>query len=438
MKKLLIATSAIVGLGLVSADFAAAELETSFSGLVRIRLVNGAQANNGVTTGGTSVVPESWSGLDKNDDCILGKNPLTIEVNAWGKNEAATNPAASNNICYLKALGVETPTNYSIGPTLGVNRAQLQWDVKGTSDSGLTYGARIRVRPTSGAGGRVHTYVYFGSNFGQFTVGHSDGITGSAYVGVGMAGAGSGGLDGAGIGFSQPSAGASLAKIGSPVVDASYGANSRLAYKSPTISGLRVHAEYALGDGVESNGADAGHVAAALTYSADLSDGSFNAIVSYLRARADDTLADTSSQSATTQTKKVAMVGLDSTFGPVTIGANYLDLGNSGGLKKPTANKLKGSQRRYMFSVKYNFGPGAVSLAYARATAAVYKGSSAATAYTDRVSGYTVGLSYSVAPGWSVYGDLNRGTAATGRVAAAGKSASASATTWLLGTNVSF
>ena len=37
MKKLLIATSAVVGLGLVSADFAAAQLETSFSGLVRVR-----------------------------------------------------------------------------------------------------------------------------------------------------------------------------------------------------------------------------------------------------------------------------------------------------------------------------------------------------------------------------------------------------------------
>lgn len=380
MKKLLIATSAVVGLGVVSADFAAAQLEVSFSGLVRVRMTKGTQTT----------------------------------------------------------AGVATSANYAPDTTFGVNRAQLQWDAKGTSDSGLTYGARIRVRPTGTSGGRHLTYIYAGGGFGKVTLGNQYGISGgSVYAGAGNASSGSGGVDGhfscsAGT---VPAAG-SNASLACPVADGAWARFDGVGYSSPNFGGAQVHADFSLGNGSKNDGDGKGHMGLGLTYSADIGDGSVNAAATYYKERVESVVNGVGVVTESgVNAPKILQLAVDGTFGPVTVGMNYLSSGKSGASKTlTTAGALKGGQSTMLLAAKYNYGPGSVSLGYGRGSADTHDG--AGGSYKDKTTTIVLSASYSVAPGWSVYGDYYRFSNKTGRAAVADNSESSNA--WVIGSNVSF
>lgn len=316
MKKLLIATSAVVGLGLVSADFAAAQLETSFSGLVRVRYT------------------------DNSNDGQEG--------------------------------------------SLKTNKTRLTWGAKGTTDSGLTYGGQIRWEDAATV---AKSNVYVGGGFGTVTVGNVDGAEGQLETGVSAAA--SGGLDG----------GLTVIPTGGPNVTGNGGGADRLLYVSPSFSGLTFAADvYTDDDNTENDGGKKG-MSAAVKYSGEFADGSFNVAAGLHRGRTDDNAG------VKQDNDKGYGIGADMTFGPISVGANYQ--------KTEVANV---DNKAILTSAKYNFGPGNVSLGLGRLKVGSAKALKTVVA----------GVDYTVAPGWSVYAEAAR------------NSGNGSNTNWLLGTNLSF
>ncbi len=332
MKKLLIATSAVVGLGLVSADFAAAQLETSFSGLVRVRYTDNNKDNN--------------------------------------------------------------------EGSLRTNRTQVNWSVKGTTDSGLTYGGQIRYRTAdNNASFSVNkSNIFFGGGFGKVTLGNVDPAKDSVAAGVGKASAGAGGFNW-GIGSSHG--------ISAPNTTGNNGGSDRILYVSPSFNGLTVAADaYTDDDNTENDGGQRG-MSAGVKYSGEFADGSFNVAAGLHRGNNDNT--------NNAKNEKGYGLGADMTFGPISVGANYMKMDNYDGVDTFE------DQKHILVAAKYNFGPGSASISYGRGKAK----------NTKSVNTIILGVDYTVAPGWSVYADVARNSKDSSNNIK-------SNTSWLLGTNLSF
>ena len=385
MKKLLLTTSALVGLGLVSADFAAAQVQSSMSGIVRIRLSQGFKATDAKVSS----------------------------------------------------------SNYDAAPMMNVNRVQLQWDAMGTSDMGMEYGARARLRPTADAGGRHLSYVYMSGGFGKVTLGNQWGVAGGQiWLGASATYAGSGGFDeNSPAGTTLSAAGATNnAQIYYPVGDGAYARHNMVSYSSPNFSGAQVHLNYSFNNGNKNDGTD-GMQAVGVTYGGNFADTDVNAAFSYYQTRSEDTLdANGTVVKATANAQKVMLLAADATFGPAMVGVTYIDAGKSG-VNKTKANiaagETSGGQNTLHFATKYNFGPGAVSFGYSIGKAKVASDTGATKTYSDKRTGWVIGANYTLAPGWTVYGDYYRITNKTGNSAVTTGNSKGSSY-WTVGTNVSF
>ena len=357
MKKLLIATSAVVGLGLVSADFAAAQLETSVSGLIRVRLKSGADAT-----------------FDLHDDDKTKK----VDQETW----------------------------------LDSDKSRINWAITGTSDSGLNYGGQVRWEDGSS---EAYANIFFGNDaFGQITVGKVDAAKSSAAAGV------SGAIDGA-----------TTRWAGGKNVTGNHGGTDRILYVG-TFSGLTIAADYYTDSNADEDDGGKSGVSAAVKYGGEFADGSFNIAAGLHRGNTDDTAAVAAAagdandiNDASTATKLAVNavnakdgqddegygIGADVTFGPITVGANYRKFDEKG------VDNLKD----IALSAAYDFGAGTASIGFGRLSG---EGDGS-------VKTFAAGVNYTVAPGWTVYGEAARNRAKGG-------GDSLSDTNWVLGTDLAF
>ena len=356
MKKLLIATSAVVGLGLVSANHAAAQVETTLSGLVRVDL--------------------SDTGL----------------------------------------------SNSNMG--MAVSRTQIQWNAEGTSDTGLTYGAQLRIRNGATAG-QTQT-VYFGGGFGQVTLGSNDGAA-DISNGIEAAGAGTGAVDGAGL-FATDVEGldaitaaehagtedvAAITPVTGHDIDVKASGDVKITYTSPNFNGLTV----AVSKGFDSDADNSND-----------NDEGYDLGVAYLGAFGDTAIGGhfayaNGKEAGTTNDYSEWMLGVNAGFGPITVGATY------------RKNEENTADTTVAIGAKYNFGPGNVSLNYAMSED-----------NGAELTSTILSADYTVAPGWVVATDISRNkgevtgftapAAATAELVAAANSSSN--TSWVIRNSVSF
>ena len=160
MKKLLIATSAVVGLGLVSADFAAAQLETSFSGLVRVRYTdsNATGQEGSLDTNRTQV---AWAVTGTTDSGLTYGGQVTWQSGA-GK---GTFNEDKGNIFVGGGFGTVTVGNVSAASS------SLSAGVSGAASGGLDGDLTLRASgPTiTGNNGGSDRLLYVSPSFNGLT-----------------------------------------------------------------------------------------------------------------------------------------------------------------------------------------------------------------------------------------------------------------------------
>ncbi|MDH3230285.1 MAG: porin [Alphaproteobacteria bacterium] len=325
--------------------------------------------------------------------------------------DALTAFAASNTTAFTTAGVADTASTNDM--YFGVDDAELTLNVSGTADNGLEYGFKIEFEGSPGGGNVAdEARIQLGGTWGTLQLGDEDGAEDTMnYGGENLLGA-TGGWDGDGDDMSV------LATFIFPTIAGDTSDASKITYYSPRFSGFQVGASYAPNNhGGDRNPADdtlfQNYIGLGANYDGSFGDVSIKASAVYASASYEgngvvQNVEDISAFSVG------GIVG----FGPVSVGANFTDNGES--------NTVVGAnQERSYWNVAAGFETGPLYLS------AGYIAHTFSTGAVDvEPSAISVTADYSVAPGFGVYAEY------TGYDADSTPSADASVI--IVGANVSF
>jgi len=350
------------------------------------------------------------------------------------------------------AFQTATPSGFDPqdhGWYFGVDEAELQINVSGTADNGLNYGFKIELNAnTTDSKAADEVRLQFSGGWGTIQMGDEDGAEDIMnYGGENLMGA-TGGFDGdyddvliratgsalVVTDFNNPTPPNSfvgqLAAPSYPTIAGDTSDQTKISYFSPRFSGFQVGASLTPtpnnGDDFKADGSWENHVGLGANY-----DNSFGGV----RVRASGVYSTASSTIVGTEDISAWSIGGIVGFGPVQIGANYTDNGDSGTVTIPGLSSPETSY--WNVAASFETGPIYLSAGYMAST---LEGPSFGDSTFEVIS---LTADYSVAPGLGVYAefDLISDEMAGGNFPIAiptGVSLSNDATIFIAGANVSF
>ena len=284
---------------------------------------------------------------------------------------------------------------------------------KGSTDDGLTYGAKIDQRMDRAS--KVDTdeiYVHVGGDWGTITLGQNDGAADDNIIYGGSVAAGSGGWDGVAPYFlADQTLNDGFGSLGT-------GDAGKIRYDSASIGGLGVSASIApSADSVQNL------MELALTYGMNAGDTSIDIAFALESGTAND-----KSSGVKQHDHQRYSVGAKVGFGPVSAAFGYSDFGKHGVTGKTDGSDDSGGSMSA--GIGYDLGGGsAVSLTAASGSKKLNK------TQTAKSTAYSLEFGTKVADGMTAYVDVNmyqndKGTNATG--------SKTNATGFVVGTQISF
>ena len=304
---------------------------------------------------------------------------------------------------------------------------ELQWTVKGVSDSGLEYTGRVDWRYDSAS--IDESWIKLGGGCGNVVIGADDAPTANVRDANSVA-AGSGGVDGYWLGSVADNVG----KAGLPDIGNSDA--NKIAYYSPSFSGVSFGASY-----TPKNGSEGKTVAATST---DSIEKQIDAIISYNGSFDDVTVGldagysagkreTEGSVAASSENLKAYHVGGVVSVAGFSVAAGYSKHGDSGALK---TNVTGAEKSAYNLGVAYNINGVNVSAVYTSGKANGGAATAGAVAANDTFKAWSIGADYAVADGLKAFADFGQiNTKKAGGATAADKN---KATVFLIGTKISF
>ncbi len=302
---------------------------------------------------------------------------------------------------------------------------EIQWTIKGVSDTGLEYTGRIDWRYDTNA--MDETWIKLGGGWGNVVIGSDDAVSDNVRDAFNVA-AGSGGVDGNWFDNVSDNVG----KAGAPGIG--NGDASKISYYSPDFSGVSFGVSYTptnnnatgVTKGATSTDDIEGQMDAIISY-----NGTFDDITVGLDAAYSAGKSETEGSAASTKEDlKAYHIGGVVTVAGFSIGAGYSKHGESGALKVN-----KGAEKSsYNIGVKYNLNGVNVSAIYTSGKANA--GLPTGTVTDDTYKAWSIGADYVVADGLKAFADFGQtNTKRAGGKLAADKN---KATVFLIGTKISF
>lgn len=307
------------------------------------------------------------------------------------------------------------------GIYFGVDEAELQLNVSGSTDNGLDYGFKIELNAlTTDASAADEARLSLGGAWGTLHLGDEDGAEDTMnYGGENLMGA-TGGFDG-----DQDDWYVNISSATSfPTIAGDTSDHTKITYYSPRVSGLQVGGSWTPsgdqdGDEFRIDGVIENHIGLGANY-----DGEFSG----LRVRASAVYSlGSQSDAADKLLGPVEDIGAFSVggivnFGQIAVGANYTDNGESG-------SALGSGDESSYFNVGASFSQGPIGVAVGYLVSTVEFG--AAATPDDEYTHLALTADYSLAPGLSAYAEFASITSETGTVSNDG-------TGIVVGANVSF
>jgi hypothetical protein len=285
----------------------------------------------------------------------------------------------------------------------GVDESELQLNVSGTADNGLNYGFKIEINAnTTDTKVADEARLQFSGGWGTLQMGDEDGAEDIMnYGGENLMGA-TGGFDGdqndylyqAGTGTVTGGLKVNLAATSFPTIAGDTSDSTKVSYFSPRISGFQVGGSITPnpslnGDNFKEDGKFQDSYGLGANY-----DNSFGGV----RVRASAVYSAASSNTAALNDISAWSVGTIVGFGPVSVGANYTDNGDSG---EPTGFDWKSSY--WDVAAGFETGPLYLSVGYFDSTKQLSGGLEDST-----YKHVALTADYTVAPGLGVYAEVNR------------------------------
>lgn len=299
------------------------------------------------------------------------------------------------------STGSDETAGSGAGLGLGNSSTQLIFDWKGSSDNGLTYGARLDYRFQNSD--VDEQYIYLSGGWGALHIGGDDGVIDNNVPGGESVLVGDFGFDGNNQ-INNPVGNANVA----PTLDTGTDDNMKFSYYSPNFSGFSFGASYipdvsndpgnntGTGSGVNNSGTngtargDAPQFEGTLAYSGSFDAVGFSAGIGYAYQEGGTGFEDATG----------LMAGATVSFAGFSAGVGYGDNGDTG--CAAAANCEAGDWIN--FGLAYNFGPGAVSLGYAMAEQDINGLGS------DEAQALHLDAQYTVAEGLKAYAGVNVNT----------------------------
>lgn len=347
---------------------------------------------------------------------------------------ALTGPAMAQNVemTFSGSLDYQMVWNSNDQPVAGTgfmvtgvsDQSELVWNAKGTTDTGLTYGADIQWRYLANganAGGFDETYLFFSDSWGVIQIGATDDVVDNMATGGNDVQAHSEGFDGEfGDFYTQIGDAAFIGTEGSS------GDANKIAYYTPSFSGFEAGVSFTPQSDVEGQAAGSdvstatNIIETSVAYGAEFQGVAIGASLGYRHADADDntsgsTVADISAWRA----------GLKLGFGGFEIGAGYGSNGDSACQDGTQCDAGENVQ----VGLGYDYGAGRIALGYAAGWETNNDGTE------DEIEAYNISMDYGIAEGLVAYGDLVHARSDNGLTGAANEN---EGTVLLVGTAVFF
>ncbi|MEQ8604952.1 MAG: porin [Marivibrio sp.] len=268
----------------------------------------------------------------------------------------------------------------------GNSGTHLIWDVNGTADNGLTYGARLDWRTASDS--IDEHYISVGGGFGTVHLGADDSVIDNMAPGGESVLLGDFLWDGNNQPGSPSGAATAFATLAASTSD-----NPKIAYYSPSFSGLQIGVDYTpdstegnFTDGVQ-NGAQGSGAAfeGAINYSGDFSGVGVSAGIGYHAGEGGDSLQD----------DEGLMAGFTVSVAGFGLGVGYGDNGDTG--CAPNANNCDGGGW-WNVGASYSFGAAGVYAGWMQSEV------TNSALGDDELDQYGFGVDYTIAEGLSAYG----------------------------------
>ncbi len=331
--------------------------------------------------------------------------------------------------------------NYTRGYRFEMDDFEIDFNAKATADNGLTYGAKLEMQFANGgtSGGDSNADVtdeasiYLQGNWGSLILGNDDGAE-SVYVAAGydIIG-GMGAWDGENF-FSEPDGGSYLltSSVGGDTND-----STKISYFTPSFSGFSVGASWTPDAGHfggakldDDNGDMENNLAVAAQYEGTFSDVGVKGTVAYVTGDYESNDAD---GVASREKNDVSAwsVGAKVTYAGFALAGSYNDYGDTGVLK---SDEAAGADAGYWWDVAltYSTGPYKVGVGYMNSQK---KNNNSGTIQEAEVDYFAVTGGWNVAPGLDFYAEydyveLDDGTSATAN--------DNEANVFMVGTKISF
>ncbi len=316
---------------------------------------------------------------------LVGASALMVgAVSAAEKPTAAISGGTNFQFYYVDNDAVNTtPTSaQNHAWYFGVDSTEIVFNVSGTADNGLSYGYKVEIDTNQGNTNNAdENRIQLSGSWGTLQLGDEDGAEDIMNYGGESLMAGTGGFDG--------DMGDVLTFTAGPTIVGDSSDATKISYYSPRMSGLQVGVSLTPVMGMQGNdfkvdGTFENHIGVGGNYTGSFGDVSIKASVIYA-------MASLTGGGTTNDISSYAIGGVVG-FGPFSIGGAWADNGDSA---------MTGTTETSYYNVAASFesGPFTVAAGYH-----VYTFSAA----TDvDVSTISIAGSYSVAPGLSVYANLD-------------------------------
>ena len=281
------------------------------------------------------------------------------------------------------ALGIQDHGWY-----FGVDESELQLNVSGTADNGLNYGFKIEINANTSDGTVAdEVRLQLSGGWGTVQMGDEDGAEDIMnYGGENLMGA-VGGFDGD---FDDVLLRAGAGAPSYPTIAGDSSDNTKISYFSPRFSGFQVGASLTptpnTGDNFKVDGGWENHIGVGANY-----DNSFGDV----RVRASGVYSANSSNNTGVEDVSAWSVGGIVGFGPISVGANYTDNGDSG---QATGSGVESSY--WDVAASFETGPIYLSVGYLASTVETPGGDAEFT-------NIALTADYTVAPGLGVYAEVD-------------------------------
>jgi hypothetical protein len=319
----------------------------------------------------------------------------------------------------------------------GVDEAELQLNVSGTADNGLSYGFKIELNANTTDGSAAdEVRLQFSGGWGTLQLGDEDGAEDIMnYGGENLMGA-TGGFDGdqddvlirtrANVGGFEVVAAPSFPTIAGDTSD-----STKASYFSPRFTGFQVGASITPtpnnGDSFKADGAWENHYGVGANY-----DNSFGGV----RVRASAVYSGATVNAVGQEDVSAWSAGGIVGFGPVSVGANYTDNGESGS-PTPAVGSGEFESSYWNVAVSFETGPLYLSAGYFASTME-YGGAGPLFADDSTYEHIALTADYSVAPGLGIYAEIDLIEDDIGGSDCVFGCGDSDATVFIAGANVSF